>query len=153
MLFKSRLAFKNLKEIHLFYVLRLAIVVIVLSKVLLPIIEKANFLYGSYNTLVKPYYEMEDYVKNNTEKNAMFSGWSWSMPWYLDLDPKVDRPNKNRAQYSFNQREKVPEYFVVSPEWPLVKTTDEWPSVSEETVGVLNRIMNVSNSLKEIVLL
>ena len=116
----------------LFYPIRLAIIIIVISKVVLPIIEKADFIYGSYDTLVKPYHEMEEYIKNNTEKDAIFSGWNWSMPWYLDLDPKVDRPNKDREYYPFDQREKVPEYFIVSPEWPMVKTTEEWPAVSEE---------------------
>ena len=109
----------------------MTIIIIVLSRAIIPVIEKADFLYGSYDTLVKPYQEMEKYVKNHTEKNAIFSGWWWSMPWYLDFDPKVDRINKDRKNYPFDQREKVPEYFIVSPEWPLVKTTEEWPSVSE----------------------
>jgi hypothetical protein len=111
------------------YLLRVAIIFIVLGKVLLPLFEKANFLYSSNSTLTKPYKEMMSYIKNNTEENAVFSGWNWSMPWYVDLDDKIDRINKNRAAYPFEQREDVPEYFIVSPEWPLLKTSDEWPYV------------------------
>lgn len=123
---------QDYKRNTFFYLLRLSIIIIVISKVILPIIEKADFLYGSYDTLVKPYHEMEAYIQKHTEKDAVFSGWNWSMPWYLDLDPKVDRPNKDREYYPFDQREKVPEYFIVSPEWPLIKTTEEWPAVSVE---------------------
>lgn len=118
----------------LFYVLRIAIVIIVLSKVILPIIEKTHALYGSYSTLIEPYHEMIGYIKDNTEKNAIFSGWGWSMPWYLDIDNDLDRINKDRSKYPLEQCEKVPEYFIVSPEWPIIKTTDEWPSVSEEGI-------------------
>lgn len=131
--FQNMVNNEELKKNILFYVLRIAIVIIVLSKVILPIIEKANFLYGSYSTLIKPYHEMMSYIKNNTENSAIFSGWGWSMPWYLDIDDKMDRVNKNRLDYPLDQREKVPEYFIISPEWPLVKMTDEWPSVSEES--------------------
>jgi hypothetical protein len=71
-------------------------------------------------------------IDNNTEKDAIFSGWGWSIPWYVDLNGKMDRVCKDRRAFPFDQREKVPEYFIVSPEWPLVKVTEEWPSVVVE---------------------
>jgi hypothetical protein len=114
------------------YLLRVVIVCIVVGKVLLPLAEKGATLYVRYPTLTKPYNEMMTYISQNTEKDAVFSGWDWSMPWYVDLDEKGDHIIKDRATYRPDQRESVPEYFIVSPEWPLVKVTDEWPSVTPD---------------------
>ena len=116
------------------YVARTAIVIIILTKILSPIVEKANFLYKSQKTLVDPYNEMMAFIDKNTEKNAVFSGWGWSMPWYVDINNnKIDRVCKDRRLFPPEQRESVPEYFIVSPEWPLVKTSDKWPYVVEES--------------------
>jgi len=124
------------KESHrsaMLYVARTAIVVIVLAKILMPLVEKANFLYDSKKNLVDPYNEMMTYIQENTEKNAIFSGWGWSMPWYVDINNDIDRVNKDRRHFPPEQRETVPEYFIVSPEWPLVKTSEEWPYVVVES--------------------
>lgn len=117
----------------IFYSLKIMVICIVLGKVLFPLFTNTAAVYDYNVTLTKPYNEMMNYIKNNTEKNAIFSGWSWSMPWYLDIDKNIDRVNKDRADYPMEQREKVTEYFIVSPEWPLIKTTEKWPSVSEES--------------------
>jgi hypothetical protein len=117
----------------IFYVLRIAIVFIVLGKAVPPLIEKGVFLYRTYTNLTVPYNGMMSYIKENTEKNAIFSGWTWSVPWYVDLDDKLDHIVKVRSNYPMKQRERVPEYFIVSPEWPLVKISDEFPSVVEDT--------------------
>jgi hypothetical protein len=105
----------------------------VIGRVSFPLFGAIEDINAKNNKLVKPYNEMLDYIDKNTEKNAVFSGWIWSMPWYVDLNNGFDRINKDRAIFPFEQREKVPEYFIVSPEWPLVKVTDEWPSVVVES--------------------
>ncbi len=127
------------EKTSMFYLLRVAIVCIVLGKVLLPLFEKGNFLYISNLTLTKPINEMMGYIKTNTEKNAVFSGWRWSLPWYVDLDDDGDRIIKDRSTYPPEQREAVPEYFIVSPEWPLLKVTEEWPSVVNESSGTFRQ--------------
>jgi Dolichyl-phosphate-mannose-protein mannosyltransferase len=124
---------KESQKAIMFYLLRVAIVVIVLAKVLLPPLRGAGTLYNRNLTLTKPYKEMRTYIKNNTEKNAIFAGWGWSMPWGIDLDEAGDHIIKDRSTYSMEQREAVPEYFIVSPEWPLLKVTKEWPSVVTES--------------------
>lgn len=110
------------------YLLRVVIIFIVLGKTLIPLLGQAETLYHRNLTLTKPTKEMMTYIRNNTEKNAVFSGWNWSMPWYVDLDNTGDHLLKNRATYAPEQRETVPEYFIVTPEWPLVKRTDEYPA-------------------------
>ena len=62
------------------------------------------------------------------------------MPWYVDLDEKGDHLIKDRATYPMEQRDAVTEYFIVSPEWPLVKVTDEWPSVAGDSAGKANEM-------------
>ena len=115
------------------YLLSIGIICIVLGKVFIPLAERAGTLYSRSITLTKPYKEMMTYITENAEKEAVFSGWDWSMPWYVDLDEKGDHIIKDRATYRPEQREDVPEYFIVSPEWPLVKVTDEWPSVAGDS--------------------
>ena len=115
------------------YLLRVVIICIVLGKTLLPLFAGAVTLNNRDLTLTKPYQEMMSYIKNNTEKDAVFSGWIWSLPWYVDLDDSGDHIIKDRATYPSEQREAVPEYFIVSPEWPLLKVTQEWPSVVVES--------------------
>lgn len=124
---------KETQKATMVYLLRVAIICIVLGRIVIPLIERPLTTYNYYLTLTKPYKEMMTYLRNNTEKNAVFSGWDWSMPWYVDLDDTGDHINKDRATYPPEQRESVPEYFIVSPEWPLVKATEEWPSVSTES--------------------
>lgn len=123
---------KETQKAAVSYALRLMIICIVLGKILLPVFGKTNQLYDRYLTLTKPYKEMMLYIRNNTEKKAVFSGWAWSMPWYVDLDNAGDHIIKDRATYLPEQRESVPEYFIVSPEWPVVRATDEWPNVVVE---------------------
>ena len=120
------------KESTIFYLIKIVIICLVIGKTVFPLFDAAGKMYTNDITLVKPYHEMMDYINNNLEKDAIFSGWDWSMPWYIDLSSKSDRIIKNRTIVPFSQREKVPEYFIVSPEWPLVKVTDEWPSVVVE---------------------
>ena len=114
------------------YLVRVGIVCIVLGKVFIPLAEKAGTLYTRYVTLTVPHDQMMSYITRNTEPNAVFSGWDWSVPFYVDLDEKGDHIIKDRATYPLEQREAVPEYFIVSPEWPLVKVTDEWPFASSD---------------------
>ena len=115
-----------------FYLIRIIIVCIVIGKTVFPLFTEAGDMYNNNIKLIKPYNEMMAYIDNNTEKDAIFSGWGWSIPWYVDLNGKIDRVCKDRRAFPFDQREKVPEYFIVSPEWPLVKVTEEWPSVVVE---------------------
>ena len=122
------------------YVLRVAVVCIVLGKIFIPLAEKAGTLYTRNATLTIPYKEMMAYIRQNTERDAVFSGWDWSMPWYVDLDEKGDHLIKDRATYPMEQRDAVTEYFIVSPEWPLVKVTDEWPSVAGDSAGKANEM-------------
>jgi len=114
------------------YLVRVGIVCIVLGKIFIPLAEKAGALYTRYVTFTIPHDQMMSYIRQNTEQNAVFSGWDWSVPFYVDLDEKGDHIVKDRATYRFEQREAVPEYFIVSPEWPLVKVTDEWPFASSD---------------------
>jgi hypothetical protein len=112
------------------YVLRVIIICLVLGKILFPLFTRTAETYKNNINLTKHYKQMMHYIENNTERNAVFSGWDWSMPWYVDIDPNVDRLIKNRKNYPPKQRESVPEYFIVSPEWPLFPTVKEWPNVS-----------------------
>lgn len=121
------------KEATIFYLVRVVIVCTLVALIMFPLFEAAGDMYANNINLVEPYNRMLTYIDKNIPKDAVFSGWGESMPWYLDLNNGFDRVNKNRAIYPFDQREKVPEYFVVSPEWPLVKVTDQWPSVFHET--------------------
>jgi hypothetical protein len=59
------------------------------------------------------------------------------VPWYLDYDPQVDRICRDRFGVLLKQRESRPEYFVVNPEWPLEKKTNEWPMVAREDRATL----------------
>jgi len=114
------------------YLVRVGIVCIVLGKIFIPLAEKAGTLYTRYVTLTVPHEQMMSYIRQNTEQNAVFSGWGWSLPFYVDLDEKGDHIIKDRATYRLEQRDAVPEYFIVSPEWPLVKVTDEWPFAASD---------------------
>ncbi|MGE5848388.1 MAG: ArnT family glycosyltransferase [Ignavibacteria bacterium] len=115
------------------YTLRVIVSCMIIGKVFLPLFEGLGTMYSSNETLTKPYKEMIGFIKTNTEKNAMFSGWKWSLPWYVDLENNIDRIVKDRAAYPAEQREKVPEYFIISPEWPLEQTVKEWPNVSVDS--------------------
>lgn len=130
---------KGTQESTVFYGVRVMIICIVLGRVLLPVFDTTSKLYNRYLTLTKPYKEMMTYIKDNTEKNAVFSGWDWSMPWYIDLDDTEDHVIKDRATYPPEQRETVPEYFLVSPEWPVIRVTDEWPVVGVENEGSIRQ--------------
>ncbi|HVO73733.1 MAG TPA: glycosyltransferase family 39 protein [Ignavibacteriaceae bacterium] len=112
------------------YILRVIIICLVLGKILFSLLTKTTETYKNNINLTEHYKQMMHYIENNTERNAVFSGWDWSMPWYVDIDPNVDRLIKNRKNYPPEQRESVPEYFIVSPEWPLFPTLKEWPNVS-----------------------
>jgi len=112
------------------YLARVAIICIVLSEFIPPLTSRASTIYPRYQEVGKPYLKMEAYIRANTEKNAVFSGWAWSLPWSLDLDDKVDRVVKDRSTHPLEQRENVPEYFIALPEWPLEKKSDQWPMVA-----------------------
>ena len=132
------------KESMIFYLVRIIIICLVIGKTTFPLFGYINDMYKYNNNLVRPYHEMISYIDKNTEKDAIFSGWGWSMPWYVDLNNNIDRIIKDRTIFPLDQREKVPEYFIVSPEWPLVKVTDEWPSVIVE-----NKWSKKSNDLRK----
>ena len=124
---------KKTQEASLSYVLKIIIICIVLGNTVLPFARDIGDLYNYNLTLTKPEKEMMRYIRENTEADAVFSGWNWSMPWYVDLDDAGDHIIKDRSTYPPQQRESVPEYFIVSPEWPLLKVTDKWPSVVNES--------------------
>ena len=109
--------------------LRAMVAMIIITSVGVNLSEKVNELYLVRSKLRIASDDLKEYVKTNTEKNAVFSGWEWSMPWYLDLDEADDRPLKDRANYPQEQREAVPEYFVVSAEWPL-EPVGEYPDTA-----------------------
>ena len=112
------------------YSLRVLVAGVVLTAAIPPIVRQANKLYVRNMKFTSAFNEMVAYVRNNTESDAVFSGWDWSLPWHIDLDESGDRLIKDRATYPPEHREGVSEYFIVSPEWPLVPETDEWPNVS-----------------------
>lgn len=120
------------KTAAVLYPVKVLITIIVLTTIMLPLCRKANLVYGRDVKLSKAYREMITYIRTNTEKNAVFSGWNWSLPWHVDLDDDGDHLVKDRRIYAPNQRESVPEYFIVAPEWPLVRKTTEWPMVAYE---------------------
>jgi hypothetical protein len=121
------------------YLFRMTVVVIILQNVFTPLSARAQTIYHRYDTLTKPSQEMMTYIEENLEKNAVFSGWAWSIPWFMTMKEE-DQIIKDRATYPPEQREPVAEYFIVSPEWPLVRVTDEWPSKvgDEGSAGKLN---------------
>jgi len=112
------------------YLGRATIAVVVVLSLVVPLASRANTIYVRYHSTTKPYLEMRSWVLANTEKDAVFSGWAWSLPFYLDLDPAGDHITKDRATYPLEHRESVPEYFIISPEWPLVKTSDLYPNAA-----------------------
>jgi len=115
------------------YSLKVLVAGVVLTASILPIVRQANKLYVTNVKFTSAFNDMVAYVRNNKESDAVFSGWGWSLPWHLDLDDAGDHLIKDRRTYSPEQREAVPEYFVVSPEWPLDPETDQWPNVSPNT--------------------
>ncbi len=124
---------KEIQGTTISYILKIIIICIVLGNTVLPFSRDIGNLYNYNLTLTKPEKEMMRYIRENTEADAVFSGWNWSMPWYVDLDDAGDHIIKDRSTYPPHQRESVPEYFIVSPEWPLLKVTDKWPSVVNES--------------------
>ena len=80
-------------------------------------------------TLTPAYREFVTFVDENTEPNAIFSGWTWSSPWWLSIE--TDRTIKDRSRYPFEQRESIPEDFVITPESPIAgKLCTGWPNMS-----------------------
>ena len=102
-------------------------VIVVLVSVVGGAFERVEFLLKAKRDLVEPYNRFLQYVKANTEPNAVFSGWWWQIPWYLDFDSQRDHVCKDRVDVPPTHRESCPEYFIVSPEWPLEKRL-EWPA-------------------------
>jgi hypothetical protein len=136
--FLGLIKYPDARQATMGYLIRVALACIVMGKVFIPLSEKAGASYTRNVTLTIPQKKMMAYIRQNTEQNAVFSGWDWSLPYYVDLDENGDHIVKDRATYPPEQREAVPEYFIVSPEWPLVKVTDEWPSVAGDSLGVEN---------------
>jgi len=104
------------------------IVLVVFGKTAVPLASQADTISRGSQTLTPAYREMMDYVNQTTEPDAAFSGWSWSMPWWIAID--ADRTIKDRARYPAEQRETGPEYMVITPEWPLEPSVTGWPSMS-----------------------
>lgn len=100
----------------------------VLGKTVVPLAQNIDQIYRGKQELAVPYHEFLAYVEANTEPDAVFSGWSWSKPWWLSIEK--DRTIKDRARYPFEQRETHPEYLVVTPEWPLDELGTGWPDMA-----------------------
>jgi hypothetical protein len=105
-----------------------AIGLIVFGKTLVPLATDIDAIYRAKQTLAPAYRQMVEYVDRNTEPAAIFSGWGWSVPWWLAID--ADRTVKNRGRYPFEQRETRPEYLVITPEWPLERLGTGWPNMA-----------------------
>jgi len=105
--------------------LLMAMALVVFGKTVVPLGSHIDDIYQGSKTMAPAYREMVDYINRNTEPDAMFSGWTWSTPWWLAIDN--ERTVKDRSKYPFEQRESVPEYFVMSPEWSLDKLGTGWP--------------------------
>lgn len=131
------------------YMLKIVIICIIVGKILFPLFTKSAETYNYNVTLTKHYKEMMIYLKDSTESNAVFSGWDWSMPWYVDIDGSEDHLIKDRRIYPPEQRESVPEYFIVSPEWPLVQVAKEWPNVSVDSKYTIEQSEIRKEFLKE----
>jgi hypothetical protein len=112
------------------YLARVSVVCIIILSVVPPLVELMERTLHRNERVTKTSLEMVSYVWSQTEGDAVFSGWQWSIPFYLNFDPARSHPLKDRSKYPLDQREKVPEYFIESPEWPVVKTTDDYPNVA-----------------------
>jgi hypothetical protein len=110
--------------------LRVAIGIAILGYTAIPLARQIDQIVQARTVLQKPYAEMVAYVNQHTEPDAVFSGWAWSLPWWLAVDR--DRAIKDRFRYPFSQREAggQVEYFVVAPEWPFSRYGTGWPNVS-----------------------
>jgi hypothetical protein len=110
--------------------LRVAIGVAILGYTLIPLARQIDQIVQARTVLEQPYEEMIAYVNQHTEPDAIFSGWAWSIPWWLSVDR--DRTIKDRFRYPLSQREPSgqAEYFVVAPEWPFSRYGTGWPNVS-----------------------
>jgi hypothetical protein len=110
--------------------LRVAVGVAILGYTAIPLARQIDQIVQARTVLQKPYAEMVAYVNQHTEADAVFSGWAWSLPWWLAVDR--DRTIKDRFRYPFSQREPggQVEYFVVAPEWPFSRYGTGWPNVS-----------------------
>ncbi len=104
------------------------IALVVLGKTAVPLLQHVDEIHRGAQELAAPYRDFVTHVEANTEPDAVFSGWSWSKPWWLSISQ--DRTIKDRARYPFEQRENHPEYLVVTPEWPLDKTGTGWPDMA-----------------------
>jgi hypothetical protein len=101
---------------------------VVIGKTAVPLAANIDQIHRGEQELAGPYAELIAYIEANTEPDAIFSGWSWSKPWWLSVEK--DRTIKDRARYPFEQREKHPEYLVVTPEWPLDVIGTGWPDMA-----------------------
>jgi hypothetical protein len=110
------------------HALRTAIAIVILGYTVLPLSRQVDQILQARIILEKPYEEMVAYVNQHTEPDAIFSGWSWSLPWWLAVDR--DRTVKDRSKYPFAQRDPQAEYFMVAPEWPFSRYGTGWPNVS-----------------------
>ncbi len=104
------------------------IALVVAGKTLVPLAQNVDQIYKGQQELAAPFAEFVAYVEANTEPDAIISGWNWSKPWWLSVEK--DRTIKDRARVPFEQREKGPEYLVVTPEWPLAEIGTGWPDMA-----------------------
>jgi hypothetical protein len=105
-----------------------AIVLVIVGKTVIPLASDADAISRGSRTLTPAYREMMDYVNRSTEPDAVFSGWSWSTPWWIAID--ANRTLKDRARYPSEQREAGPEYLMITPEWPVGPATPGWPNMA-----------------------
>jgi len=104
------------------------IALVVAGKTAVPLAQNIDQIHRGRQELAAPFAEFVAYVEAHTEPDAIFSGWSWSKPWWLSIEK--DRTIKDRARVPFDHREKVPEYLVVTPEWPLDVIGTGWPDMA-----------------------
>ncbi len=110
---------------------------IVFGKTLVPLAGQVDAIVRGSRTLTPAYRQMVDYVDHHTEADAVFSGWGWSLPWWLAIE--TDRTIKDRSRYPADQREAGPEYLVVAPEWPLGAPNTGWPNMAYASHWTLNQ--------------
>jgi hypothetical protein len=104
------------------------IALIVFGKTTVPLLGQVDEMVLGSRTLTPGYREMMAFIDDRTEENAVFSGWNWSMPWWVAIEH--DRMIKDRSRYPLEQRESAPEYLMITPEWPLEGDAPGWPNMA-----------------------
>ena len=68
-----------------------AIALIIVGKTFLPFLQIVDSIGLGSRTLTPAYREFVTFVDENTEPNAIFSGWTWSSPWWLSIETRIAR--------------------------------------------------------------